>query len=169
MAIPSRGCTRNWKACERRINNGVLLVHYVAAPAFLFLSAMITVAADLPPKRPDLNRVFDQVAWHPLTKSLLYFTGELTAPATPPRGARGTSARPTPTILWLLISAGSEFRPSFAGELRAEQPGRTGPWDRAQSTTWVDISSTRICCCCWPGTFANCWGHQRTFTARKAD
>ena len=29
--------------------------------------------------RPDLNMVFDQVAWHPPMKSLIYFTGGLTA------------------------------------------------------------------------------------------
>lgn len=34
--------------------------------------------------RPDLNIVFDQVAWHPGMKSLIYFTGGLTATYTTP-------------------------------------------------------------------------------------
>lgn len=31
------------------------------------------------PPRPDVNIVFDQVAYHPPSKSLVYFTGGLTA------------------------------------------------------------------------------------------
>ncbi|MCZ2079278.1 MAG: hypothetical protein LC130_30285 [Bryobacterales bacterium] len=43
--------------------------------------------------RPDLNIVFDQVAWHPRMKSLLYFTGGLTA-AYDTAGRRWTDLRP---------------------------------------------------------------------------
>lgn len=43
--------------------------------------------------RPDLNIVFDQVAWHPGMKSLVYFTGGLTA-AYSPSERRWTGLRP---------------------------------------------------------------------------
>jgi len=101
--------------------------------------------------RPDLNVVFDQVAYHPPTDSLIYFTGGLTA-AYHVQQRRWTDLRPTqspPPVL-----AGSlAYDPLhdeivlFGGAHVAEQGrdgqivGYTGTWlYRFQENRWLPLA-----------------------------
>jgi len=59
--------------------------------------------------RPDLNIVFDQVAYHPPTDSLIYFTGGLTA-AYHVQQRRWTDLRPAPSPHRLLLMITEVFR-----------------------------------------------------------
>jgi hypothetical protein len=101
--------------------------------------------------RPDLNIVFDQVAYHPPTDSLIYFTGGLTA-AYHVQQRRWTDLRPAPSPP--PVMAGSlAYDPLhdeivlFGGGHVAEQGrdgrivGYTGTWlYRFQENRWLPLA-----------------------------